>query len=256
MKELLVDNISLVQQLEAVQSYAPLPTVGPSRPRLHEVTSLSSWCYCFLGYMAIVTSDPNTRDQLAYARLVIREALRHGGTGWMEYNRAFRQQAAVDSTLRWNTLLPGLQAATIHGQRNRQEASFCTLCHEGDHSRAQSYLHPAPARSMPSSYSAGVKRRSENIMLLMEQGYLCLPGLLRMCAQHVTFSTKRETARGPQTTPPSSSNSGAHHAHHSLNKPHPTPPTHDVWENTVNCVAIHLGFADSRDQMYEYSVVF
>lgn len=148
MKELLADNITLVQQLEAVQSYAPLPTVGPSRPRLREVTSLSLWCYCFLGYMAILTSDPSTRDQLAYAHLVIKETLRHGGTGWMDYDRAFRQQATVDPILRWNTLLPGLQASTILGQRNRQETSFCTLCHERDHSRAQcalAYLHPSPA---------------------------------------------------------------------------------------------------------------
>ena len=55
--------------------------------------------------------DPTTRDQLAYARLIIREALRHGGAGWLDYDRAFRQQAAADPSLRWNTLLPGLLAS-------------------------------------------------------------------------------------------------------------------------------------------------
>ena len=37
-----------------------------------------------------------TRDQLAYARLSIREALQHGGIGWLDYDRAFHQQAAAD----------------------------------------------------------------------------------------------------------------------------------------------------------------
>lgn len=58
--------------------------------------------------MAIITSDPATRDQLAYARLIITEALCHGGAGWLDYDRAFCQQAAADPSLRWNTLIPGL----------------------------------------------------------------------------------------------------------------------------------------------------
>ena len=34
-----------------------------------------TWCYCFLGYVAILTPDPTTRDQLAYAHLIIRETM-------------------------------------------------------------------------------------------------------------------------------------------------------------------------------------
>ena len=93
MKELLTDNVSLVRQLETAGLM-----LGPARPRLREVSSLPMWCYCFLGYMAI-TSDPATRDQLAYARLIIREAQRHGGLGWLNYDRAFRQQAVGDPSL-------------------------------------------------------------------------------------------------------------------------------------------------------------
>ena len=68
MKELLSDNISLLQQLEATQGCTAVQVVGAARPRLREVTSLASWCYCFLGYMAVLTTDTTTRDQLAYAR--------------------------------------------------------------------------------------------------------------------------------------------------------------------------------------------
>ena len=99
MRELLSDNISLLQQLESVHGTNQLPAVGPSRPRLREVSTLTTWTYCFLGYAAILTSDPNTRDHLAYARLIIREAQRHGGQGWMDYDRLFHQQAAVEEAV-------------------------------------------------------------------------------------------------------------------------------------------------------------
>ena len=75
-------------------------TILAMRPRLREITSLPTWCYCFLGYMAILTSDPATRDQLTYARLLIREAWRHGGTGWLAYDHAFRQQVALNAGIR------------------------------------------------------------------------------------------------------------------------------------------------------------
>ena len=68
-REHLSDNIALTQQLEDVRGY----TLGP---RLREVSSLSTRCYCFLGYIAFLTPDPG--NQLTYARLIIREALRHG----------------------------------------------------------------------------------------------------------------------------------------------------------------------------------
>ena len=66
MSELLADNISLLNQLKAIQGYPPLQLLGATRPRLRKVTTLSTWCYCFLGYMEILASDPTTRHQLAY----------------------------------------------------------------------------------------------------------------------------------------------------------------------------------------------
>ena len=102
---------------------------------MREVTSLPMWCFCFLGYVADRTSDPLTRNMLAYGRLLIREANRHDGQGWMDYDRAFRQQVAADPSLPWNTLHPGLQAATILGQRSGQgQGLLSTLCRGSDHS--------------------------------------------------------------------------------------------------------------------------
>ena len=156
MKELLTDNIALIQQLEATNQ-ATVQVVGAARPRLREVTSLASWCYCFLGYMAALTTDSTTRNQLAYAHLIVREAQRHGGLAWLDYDRAFRQQAAVDPTIPWNTLNPGLQAATMLSQRSPGPSTFCTLCRMVDHSRAQcalQFLEPPTAccSAPPSSF--------------------------------------------------------------------------------------------------------
>ena len=154
MRELLTDNISLVQQLETMQSTHPVNMLGPTRPRLREVTTISTWLYCFLAYSAILTSDPKTRNHLAYARLIMREALRHGNPGWLDYDRSFRQQVAEDPSMQWNTLVPGLQASMILGYPARQGSATprlsCTLCRGFDHTRtdcALTYLYPrAPQR--------------------------------------------------------------------------------------------------------------
>ena len=100
------------------------------------MTSLPSWICAFLTYLAIQTTDPLTRDQLTYVRLVIREYLRHSGQGWLEYDRLFRQQAALDRTLQWNAIQPALQATTILEQRVGGGVT-CTICHECDHTASQ-----------------------------------------------------------------------------------------------------------------------
>ena len=181
MKELLADNMSLINQLEAVPGLSPTQLLGARRPRLREISSLSTWCYSFLGYVAIRTSDPATRDQLAYARLLIREAHRHGGLGWLDYDRAFRQQAAADISMRWNTLAPGLQASTILGQRTGQ-GMFCTLCREVDHSRAQcalACLQPVNMGPPADPRLSSTRRRPEtalNICISWNRGACIFPG--------------------------------------------------------------------------------
>ena len=171
MKELLGDNISLLQQLEAMNMTATLPALpGSMKPRFREVTALASWLYCFLAYAALRCPDQESRDRLEYARLIIREAQRHGGQGWLDYDRVFRQQAALDPALRWNTLQPAIQASTLFNPIPAPASSngpatnvgaFCSLCRGVDHSAtscalaylqqptsatANYHLPPRPAR--------------------------------------------------------------------------------------------------------------
>ena len=112
MKELLQDNISLRAQLEELQGPTSMHIVGATRPRMQEISLLPTWCYCFLGYIATLTADPVTRDQFAYARLIIRQAQSQPGLSWMDYDKAFRQQISVDPAMWWNIVNPSLLAST------------------------------------------------------------------------------------------------------------------------------------------------
>ena len=133
MRDLLADNISLHNQLEDFQGHIWPSTPAYLRPKLREVPSLSSWVYCFCAYIVVLTPDACTRELLAYCRLIIREARRHGGTCWQEYDRTFCCQAAIDTSLPCNVLVPGLQAATLLGNRSGPPCLFCGLCREPDH---------------------------------------------------------------------------------------------------------------------------
>ena len=140
MRDLLMDNVSLLQQLEIFGGQYSAPALqGMLKPRLWDVTTVPSWMYCFLAYIVMREPDPNIRDMLAYARLIIREALRHGGSGWLDYDRVFRQQAAIDHSLRWNSLHSAIQASTLIGHAPGTVV-FCTLCREPDHTADQCAL--------------------------------------------------------------------------------------------------------------------
>ena len=119
MRELLPDNVALCQHLESMHGHLPFHSLsGHTRPRFREISTPLSWINCFLTYLAVRTQDTATRDQLMYSRLVLQEAARHGGMGWIEYDRVFRKQAALNSMLTWNSLQPGLHASAILGQRS------------------------------------------------------------------------------------------------------------------------------------------
>ena len=199
MRELLSDNIALMQQLEDIQGF-PVTTLGAARPRLREVTSLPMWCYCFLGYIAMLTPDPTTRDQLAYARLIIREALRHGGQGWRDYDRAFRQQRAADHTPPMEYPPPG---GNYPWARMGAGSTFCTLCRGVDHIRSQCallYLQPPPSGTAPPAPVAGAKR---NICMSWNKGACIFPSSCsyrHICATCQLQHKAKDCPRTPESS--------------------------------------------------------
>ena len=132
MKELLADNMALCHQLEAFPAHQHLCT-GGARPRLREIDSPLTWASCFLAYAAVCATDTQARNLLTYGRLVVREAQRHSGPGWLEYDRIFRQHAALSPSTVWHELNPSLHAATVLSYRVGPGA-VCSVCHEPDHS--------------------------------------------------------------------------------------------------------------------------
>ncbi len=90
MKELLGNNIALLSEVEifnGLHHFMGIP--GANKPHLREVSSLSSWIYYFLAYLALCCMDKETREHLVYAQLIVRETLHQGGKGWLIYDKVF-----------------------------------------------------------------------------------------------------------------------------------------------------------------------
>ena len=166
MRGLLPDNVSLLQQLDTFgghHAFQLLP--GMLKPCLRDVTSLPSWIYCFLAYIAIQANDQGVRERRAYACLMVSEVWRHSGSIWLDYDRVFRQQAVLDPSLRWKiqaTTLVGRTAGStlLCGIQTRLQGSACAL----------SYLQPptgtsnAPGPSVwPPGPRAPLRRRPESL---------------------------------------------------------------------------------------------
>ena len=218
MRDLLSDNVALMRHYETFHGALPIHILpGSARPRIREVNSLPSWVCAFLTYLAVRTTDPITRNQLTYARLVVRESLRHGGQGWLEYDRLFRQQAALDSSLQWNTIHPGLQATTILGQRSGGGTS-CSICQECDHTPGQCAMAHVQQLVLPTNVRPQARllpRRSGRqapICMSWNEGSCVFPGtctyhhICSVChnphrARDCKDSTKSRT---PPSNPPSS----------------------------------------------------
>lgn len=132
MRELLPDNIALSERLAAL----PPGLAPPKPPGEREIggeRALVTWVSSFSTYVAIVAEAHPERvgDMLAYIRLVIREASKFGGMGWLTYDPVFRRNQEGLSTP-WNFLDASLYQVYIANQRSRI-AIPCEHCHEVDH---------------------------------------------------------------------------------------------------------------------------
>ena len=85
MNYLLGDNIALAQDFESWNSSFPSHVLpAASRPRLLEISTLSSWVYGFMTYLAVQAPDTAMRDKLVYVS---------------------GRLAASDLTLQWGTFI-------------------------------------------------------------------------------------------------------------------------------------------------------
>ena len=117
----------LKDNLEAEHCYAG--SVGTSTQsqggQRRAVPDLLSWILCFGTYISVVASryPEKVRQLLAYQTLIIREARRLGGKGWLAYDTMFRQQAATSNTVDWSQLISTLYAVTYLAQQGNRTRS-------------------------------------------------------------------------------------------------------------------------------------
>ena len=147
MRELLPDNIALSERLAALPS-ALAQSKQPNEREIGGDRALATWVSSFSTYIAIVAEahPARVRDMLAYLRLVVREASKFGGTGWLTYDAVFRRNHE-DPGESWNYLDAALHQVYIASQRDKVVAP-CKHCHECDHQASEctvASLLPKPA---------------------------------------------------------------------------------------------------------------
>ena len=134
MRELLPDNIALSERLTALPpGLAPPKALGERE--IGGEKALVTWVSSFATYVAIIaeTHPGRVRDMLAYMRLIIREANKFGGTGWLTYDSVFRRNHEGSSGP-WNYLDASLYRVYIHVVSQGSKAAVpCRHCHESDH---------------------------------------------------------------------------------------------------------------------------
>ena len=133
MRMLLPDNIALAERL-ATLPQGLTPPKPPSEREIGGDRALLTWVLSFATYIAIVAEAHPGRvgDMLAYMRLIIREAGKFGGSGWLTYDSVYRRNQEGSSTP-WNTLDASLHQVFIASQGDRITVP-CKHCQELDHS--------------------------------------------------------------------------------------------------------------------------
>ena len=92
----------------------------------------------------------DTRNLLTYSRLVILEVQWHSGSGWLQYDRIFRQHPAISPSTVWHELNPSLHRLTVlsyHADPSR----VCSICHEPDNTAETSAMRVLQSTSLATS---------------------------------------------------------------------------------------------------------
>lgn len=142
-KEFLADNTMLLQRLTELSQAGAVPVASQplfSSSRMREVSDPLTWAFCFLAFMAAKTEHEDTHQLAAYGMIILQLVRKHGGSGWLLYDRQFRLQQAAGAGLSWVEINSSLLAATALGQLSEKACRTCSLCLSADHSREECAL--------------------------------------------------------------------------------------------------------------------
>lgn len=169
-KEFLTDNNLLLQRIQELSQVGAIPAAAQpllSSSRMREVSDPLTWASCFLAFMAARTKHEETCHLAAYGMIILQLVRKHGGSGWLLYDRQFRLQQEAGAGLSWVEINPSLLAATVLGQSSERISCSCHLCLAPDHTREDcalaslDYNKPSPAlpANRPSPHSLRPSRR-------------------------------------------------------------------------------------------------
>ena len=142
-KGFLADNTMLLQRLTELSQAGAVPVASQplfSSSRMREVSDPLTWASCFLAFMAAKTEHEDTHQLAAYGMIILQLVRKHGGSGWLLYDRQFRLQQAAGAGLSWVETNSSLLAATVLGQPSEKASRTCSLCLSADHSREECAL--------------------------------------------------------------------------------------------------------------------
>ena len=91
------------QQCVTIAGQYVIPSPS-AHPRKKGVDNIVTWVECFVSYMSVITAHMphRSRDLLAHLSLILRTSKRFGGNAWLNYDRAFRQEAATTGLQDWS----------------------------------------------------------------------------------------------------------------------------------------------------------
>lgn len=128
MAEMLPEYWGTAQNLRAETAH------GNSRPvAKKKVTDIMSWVQCFAVYTSVMASkNPEAvPEMLAYLVCILRTSQDFGGLAWVNYDSAFRRQAAATGNRQWSRVNPSLYSICFAGVA--RSSVRCDLCLSLDH---------------------------------------------------------------------------------------------------------------------------
>ena len=160
--------------------------------------------------MVSVTDSANICNMATYMQIVIQQARRHPGGGWVAYDQLFWQQRAAGIGLPWNDLAPSIMTATV-----LQSGDTCSLCHSPDHPTEQCALFTQegltrsaakpsgtqepnhPSHFKPYTVQSSVSSSRRNVSVFQQGNLPILSQLLPLHTQLFLLQQHRPRCRPP-----------------------------------------------------------
>ena len=141
--------VAKILKLEFVEMQDLIPETwsegGPSeefqkffgKRRRAPVTDILRWVQCFAAMVSVLSQHHSNLlpEFMAYLAIIVKCQHDYEGIGWLQYDRAFRRQAAVSKDLHWSRINTSLFSLCFTGKARAR--TICQICMSSDHATAQ-----------------------------------------------------------------------------------------------------------------------